>query len=93
MEAEDVNVTRPHGWDQCLHFAEQLKAKEVSGTEMVRVWKNTCQPAVLSGVASQRYKLMCDSLEGTVKPFSVGLDYDSERLCEAVLTVFHALAA
>merc|ERR1719281_1050762 len=42
-------VTRPKGWDQCLKFARNMKAQDVTGVELIRVWKSTCEPAVQAG--------------------------------------------
>jgi len=84
---------RPKGWDQCLKFARNMKAQGVAGAELVRVWKTTCEPAVESGVATERYKLMCNSLGGAVEPFAAQHDYDVMQLCDAVLTVFHDVLA
>lgn len=85
--------TRPKGWDQCLKFARYIKGQEVTGVELVRTWKATCEPAVQSGKATARYKLMCNSLTGVVEPFSAQIDYDVEQLCSAVLAVFHDVTA
>merc|ERR1719420_2269917 len=86
-------VTRPKGWDQCLKFARFVKSQDVTGVELVRVWKSTCEPAVQSGRATQRYKLMCNSLSGVVEPYAAQIDYDVEMLCDAVLAVFHDVTA
>lgn len=86
-------VTKPKGWDMCLKFARHVKSQEVTGVELVRVWKSTCMPAVQSGRATERYRLMCNSLTGVVQPFSATIDYDVEQLCSAVLAVFHDVTA
>lgn len=83
----------PKGWDQCLKFARFVKTQDVTGVELVRVWKSTCEPAVQSGRATQRYKLMCNSLSGVVEPYAAQIDYDVEMLCDAVLAVFHDVTA
>lgn len=84
---------KPKGWDQCLQFARFVRSKSASGVELVRVWKSTCEPAVRSGRASERYRLMCNSLGGAVEPFSHQADYSVEELCDAVLSVFHDITA
>ena len=71
----------------------RTKAKGVQGAELVRVWKATCEPAVESGMATERYKLMCNSLGGAVEPFAAQHDYDVMQLCDAVMTVFHDVLA
>lgn len=88
-----VGITRPKGWDQCLKFARSVKAQDVTGVELVRVWKSTCEPAVQSGHATERYRLMCNSLGGAVEPYAAQLDYDVENLCDSVLAVFHDVTA
>lgn len=85
--------TRPKGWDQCLKFARMIKAQGVTGVELIRVWKTTCEPAVESGMATERYKLMCNSLGGAVEPFAAQHDYDVMQLCDSVMTVFHDVLA
>ena len=76
-----------------MKFARQIKEHGVGGAELVRTWKSTCEPAVLAGQATERYKLMCDSLGGAVEPFSVDPDYSVFALCDRVLTLFHDLLA
>jgi len=88
-----VSVPRPKGWDQCLNFARFVRSKQVTGIELVRTWKSSCEPAVRSGRATERYRLMCNSLGGAVEPFSQQVDYNVEQLCDAVLAVFHDLTA
>mmetsp|Transcript_112769 Transcript_112769/g.177428 ORF Transcript_112769/g.177428 Transcript_112769/m.177428 type:complete len:329 (-) Transcript_112769:20-1006(-) len=86
-------IARPKGWDQCLKFARFVKSQDVTGMELIRVWKSTCEPAVESGRATERYKLMCNSLTGVIQPYSAQIDYDVEQLCDAVLAVFHDITA
>mmetsp|Transcript_60754 Transcript_60754/g.131746 ORF Transcript_60754/g.131746 Transcript_60754/m.131746 type:complete len:178 (+) Transcript_60754:77-610(+) len=86
-------VSRPKGWDQCLIFARFVKTQKVTGVEFVRVWKATCEPAVRSGRATSRYRLMCDSLGGAVEPYAGMVDYSVEQLCDSVLAVFHDVTA
>jgi len=86
-------IAKPKGWDQCLKFARFVKTKDVTGVELVRTWKSTCEPAVQSGRATERYKLMCNSLSGVVEPYAAQIDYDVEQLCDSVLAVFHDVTA
>merc|ERR1719261_930966 len=86
-------IAKPKGWDQCLKFARYVKAQDVTGVELVRVWKSTCEPAVQSGRATERYKLMCNSLSGVIEPYAAQIDYDVEQLCDSVLAVFHDVTA
>jgi len=90
---QPTGVTRPKGWDQCLKFARYVKSQDVTGVELVRVWKSTCEPAVQSGSATERYRLMCNSLGGAVEPYAAQLDYNVEQLCDSVLAVFHDVTA
>jgi len=85
--------SRPKGWDQCLKFARFVKGQDVTGIELTRVWMTTCEPAVNSGRATARYKLMCNSLSGVVQPYAAQIDYDVEQLCDSVLAVFHDVTA
>jgi hypothetical protein len=91
--AAPQGITRPKGWDQCLKFSRFTKAQGVTGMELIKTWKATCEPAVSSGVATERYKVMCNALGGTVEPFAAQQDYDVEKLCDAVLAVFHDVTA
>jgi len=90
---QPTGITRPKGWDQCLKFARYVKSQDVTGVELIRVWKSTCEPAVQSGSATERYRLMCNSLGGAVEPFAAQLDYNVENLCDSVLAVFHDVTA
>lgn len=85
--------TRPKGWDQCLRFTRNIKARGVTGTELVKVWQGTCTPAIDAGQATQRFQLMCNSLGGALEPFAAQIDYNVGDLCEAVLAVFHDVTA
>jgi len=91
--AASSGIAKPKGWDQCLKFARFVKTKDVTGVELVRTWKSTCEPAVQSGRATERYKLMCNSLSGVVEPYAAQIDYDVEQLCDSVLAVFHDVTA
>mmetsp|Transcript_38407 Transcript_38407/g.97440 ORF Transcript_38407/g.97440 Transcript_38407/m.97440 type:complete len:818 (+) Transcript_38407:13-2466(+) len=86
-------LAKPKGWDQCLHFARFVKEKEVTGIELVKTWQATCQPAVRSGRASERYRLMCNSMSGAIEPYASQVDYNIEQLCDTVLALFHDLTA
>jgi len=92
-KASGSGVTRPKGWDQCLKFTRYIKSQDVTGVELVRVWKSTCEPAVQAGTATERYRLMCNALGGAVEPYSAQLDYNVEALCDSVLAVFHDVTA
>lgn len=76
-----------------MNFARFVKSKEVTGVELVSTWKATCEPAVRSGRATERYRLMCNSLGGAVQPFASQVDYNVEKLCDSVLAVFHDVTA
>lgn len=92
LHAEQPN-TRPKGWGQCLQYARFLKSKGTQGEELVRAWTATCSPAVQSGIATERYRLMCNAMGGAVRPFAAQVDYAVEQLCDSVLAVFHDLTA
>lgn len=84
---------RPKGWDQCLRFTRHMKSKGVTGTELIKVWRGTCTPAITENRASERYKLMCNSLGGALTPFAAQIDYNVDDLCDAVLAIFHDVTA
>lgn len=85
--------SRPKGWDQCLQFTRQMKRRGVTGTELIKVWKGSCTPAIRENRASERYKLMCNSFGGALQPFAAQIDYNIDDLCDAVLAVFHDVTA
>lgn len=87
--ASSGGVAKPKGYDQCMHFARYIKAQQVTGVEFVRMWTSSCEPAVISGRATEQYRTMCSSLEGAVQPYASQGDYDETKLCDSVLTVFH----
>mmetsp|Transcript_38077 Transcript_38077/g.91384 ORF Transcript_38077/g.91384 Transcript_38077/m.91384 type:complete len:286 (+) Transcript_38077:47-904(+) len=86
-------MTRPKGWDQCLKYARFVKGQKVSGDEFVRSWTATCESALKAGHATERYRLMCTSLQGVLQPFAAQSDYSIDQLCDSVLAVFHDVTA
>mmetsp|Transcript_22963 Transcript_22963/g.51964 ORF Transcript_22963/g.51964 Transcript_22963/m.51964 type:complete len:104 (+) Transcript_22963:692-1003(+) len=53
----------------------------------------TCESALKSGHATERYRLMCTSLQGVLQPFAAQSDYSIDQLCDSVLAVFHDVTA
>jgi len=86
-------VSRPKGWDQCLRFVREIKARGVMGLELVKVFKGTCMPAVIKNQATERFKLMCNSIGGALEPFTAQIDYKPPDVCNAVLIIFHDVNA
>lgn len=74
--------------DQCLQYADWVRNQGVQGTDFVRLWTDTCTPAVSEGTATPRYVEMCSSLGGAVASFAESKDWKSEDVCKAVLQNF-----
>lgn len=74
---------------QCLAFANHMKTQGIKGVELVRVWKGTCDPAVMAGAGGQQYSMMCSSLGSAVGQFAGQVNWDANQVCMAVLQVFH----
>ena len=72
-----------------MNYARKMKAKMITGQEMIRAWAITCDPVLHVGAGSERYKIMCNSLKGAVEPFSKQTDFNVFELCNHVLTIFH----
>mmetsp|Transcript_20968 Transcript_20968/g.60559 ORF Transcript_20968/g.60559 Transcript_20968/m.60559 type:complete len:297 (+) Transcript_20968:43-933(+) len=73
---------------QCMKFALWAKAQDLQGPELVRVWKSTCEPAVMAGAATERYKIMCEALGGAVAEFGKSKDWVPQVACMEVIQVF-----
>jgi len=89
LSVRGPSEVRPQGWDECVNYARKINSKKLVGKEFVKAWKTTCEPATHTPEATERYKIMCDSLVGAVEPFSNQSDFDVFGLCTHVLTVFH----
>lgn len=70
---------------QCLQFAEWVKKQGAKGRQLVALWKSTCEPAVMSGTASEKYSLMCDTLGGEVQQFADNDEWTPSLACRVVL--------
>jgi len=74
--------------EQCLRFARWAKQQDLQGPELVHVWKSTCEPAVMSGAATERYRIMCEALGGAVADFGKSPKWAPESACIEVVRVF-----
>lgn len=90
---QPVGILRPKGWENCLKFAKYTKEEGYKGVALVRVWKSTCEPGMLAGSATERYRLMCVSLGKAVEKFAVKPDWGLEEMCDSVLATFHDITA
>jgi hypothetical protein len=72
---------------QCMGYAGWLKSQNASGTELVGLWKASCNQGG-GVVAPQQYRLMCDSLVGAVSEFADDPNWSPHTACEDVLRVF-----
>lgn len=73
---------------QCMAFANYLKGQAVNGPELVKMWKGTCDPAVMSGKASPGYSMLCSAVVGAVSPFVPEPNWDPNKLCTEVVRVW-----
>lgn len=90
---QPVGILRPKGWDMCLKFAKYTKDEGYKGVALVRVWKSTCEPGMLAGSATERFRLMCVSLGQAVEKFAVMDSYKEEDICDSILATFHDIGA
>ena len=73
--------------EQCMSFANYMKAQQVDGTEFVRMWGGTCDPAIQAGVASPQFIQMCSALKGAVSGFITLRSWPPDRVCQEVVRV------
>lgn len=90
---QPVGILRPKGWDQCLKFAKYTKEEGYKGVALVRVWKSLCEPSMLAGSATERYRLMCVTLGKAVEKYAVMPSWTEEDICDSVLATFHDIVA
>jgi hypothetical protein len=90
---QPVGILRPKGWESCLKFARYTKEEGYKGVALVRVWKSTCEPGMLAGSATERYRLMCVSLGYAVEKYATKPDWTVEDICDSVLSTFHDTVA
>lgn len=74
---------------QCMSFANYLKAQDVSGPELIRMWKGSCDPIVAAGKGGGGFSLMCEALGGALEPFVMKQNWPADKTCDAVLKVFN----
>lgn len=91
--APPPRVTYPKGWNACLKYVNYLKAMKVTGLALIRNIQATCNPSVRRGTALEKYKQMCDNIGAAVEPFAVTESYDTFKVCDAVLGIFHGTTA
>lgn len=73
---------------QCAAFTSWMKAQDVSGSEIVRLWLGTCQPAMNKGKGGPAYKTMCNSMSEAISPYVGQPNFDATKMCNDVLKVF-----
>mmetsp|Transcript_63804 Transcript_63804/g.152157 ORF Transcript_63804/g.152157 Transcript_63804/m.152157 type:complete len:246 (+) Transcript_63804:67-804(+) len=74
---------------QCEEFATWMKDEGIKGAHRVNMWKATCGQLVAAGGASQRYKLMCDTLSQAVGGLEGHVHEDDPvATCKVVLRIF-----
>mmetsp|Transcript_52026 Transcript_52026/g.96335 ORF Transcript_52026/g.96335 Transcript_52026/m.96335 type:complete len:247 (+) Transcript_52026:47-787(+) len=75
---------------ECEEFATWMKDSGIKGAHRVSMWKATCGQLVASGGASDKYKLMCDTLGEAVAGLE-GQAYEDNPIetCKVVLRIFH----
>lgn len=72
---------------RCMAFASWVKGQGTTGPDLVRIWKGTCTPAVMSGTAPPNYNNMCNALGTAVSGFALK-PWTPADICHAVLAVF-----
>lgn len=74
---------------QCMAFAEYLRAQDVFGPELVRMWQGTCVPALKAGEANPAYTKMCDAIPGALDKYVGKKKWPTDKVCDAVLRIFN----
>lgn len=72
---------------QCMSFANYMKTQGADGTEFVRMWGGTCDPAIQAGGASPQYVQMCSALKGAVSGFITVRNWPPGEVCQAIVRV------
>lgn len=75
--------------DKCVKFAKWVKEQELEPTGVVNVWMSTCKPAVVAGVATKQYSVMCDAIAAAVEDFADDPNWTPNGACNSVLQAFH----
>eukprot|EP00747_Dinoflagellata_sp_TGD_P164467 gnl/TRDRNA2_/TRDRNA2_184447_c0_seq1.p1 gnl/TRDRNA2_/TRDRNA2_184447_c0~~gnl/TRDRNA2_/TRDRNA2_184447_c0_seq1.p1 ORF type:complete len:365 (-),score=81.67 gnl/TRDRNA2_/TRDRNA2_184447_c0_seq1:91-1185(-) len=73
---------------QCMAYANYLKANDIQGSELVKVWKLTCTPALDAGKGNPAYATMCGSMGSAVAKFAPKRLWKPGEVCDAVIKVF-----
>jgi len=74
---------------QCMSFANYLKAQDVQGPELIRMWKGSCDPIVASGNAGPSFTTMCSALGGALDQYVLKQNWPPGEVCDAVLKLFN----
>lgn len=74
---------------QCMSFANYLKAQDVQGPELIRMWKGSCDPIVASGNAGPSFSTMCSALGGALEPYVLKQNWPPDKVCDEVLKLFN----
>lgn len=74
---------------QCMSFANYLKAQDVQGPELIRMWKGSCDPIVASGNAGPSFGTMCSAMGGALEPYVMKQNWPPDKVCDAVLRIFN----
>jgi hypothetical protein len=74
---------------QCMAFADYLKAQDVQGPELIRMWKGSCDPIVASGKAGPSMSTMCSAMGGALEPYVMKQNWPAGEVCDEVLRLFN----
>lgn len=74
---------------QCMAFADYLKAQDVQGPELIRMWKGSCDPIVASGSAGPSFSTMCSAMGGALEPYVMKQNWPPGEVCDEVLRLFN----
>lgn len=74
---------------QCMSFANYLKAQDVQGPELIRMWKGSCDPIVASGNAGASFSTMCQAMGGALEPYVMKANWPPGEVCDEVLRLFN----
>jgi len=74
---------------QCMAFANYLKAQDVQGPELIRMWKGSCDPIVAKGHGGPSFTTFCSALGGALEPFVLKQNWPAGEVCDAVIKLFN----
>jgi len=73
---------------QCLQYAQWMKAQNVQGPTLIKMWTTTCKPIIAAGAATGKMVSMCGNIAGSLANFTNNTLWTPNAVCQAVLAHF-----